>query len=127
MEKTGSRSLVRIGYRCLTHAYAVRRTFAKQLVQLPWQGTPYDGVLKQESKKPVFRRTFFAVQPMFAFQSAAQTDNKTVKIDRLRRTLGGLQRLQQLNSFFYSHKRAIIISHILFAGLLFLLGWSSFY
>ena len=122
MGTTSCRALKRISYRCLTHAYAIHRSFAEQLVQIPWQGVPYDGVLKQENEKAASGACFFAVQPMFAFQNAAESDNKTVQIDRLRRLLGGLQRIQQLNSFFHSHKRTIIISHAVIASLLFWLG-----
>ncbi len=123
IEKSGNRALVLIGYRCLTHAYAVSADFAEQIIRIPWQGIPYDGVLKRESEKAAGRRRFFAVQPMFAFQSDSATDNKTVKIDRLRRILGGLQRLQRLNSWYYLRKREIFISHGIVVLLIFWLVW----
>jgi GR25 family glycosyltransferase involved in LPS biosynthesis len=113
MTRTASPSLVRIRYQCLTHAYAVTRDFAQHLVQIPWQGTPYDGLLKQENNQ------FFALHPMIGFQSNSPTDNHTVKIDAIRRFLGGLQRIQRLNEWFHYHKKIIVVSH---AAALVLLG-----
>ncbi len=114
LRKTKVHSLVQIRYQCLTHGYAVKAEFARHLVTIPWQGIPYDGLLKLEN------RHFFALYPMPAFQSNSPTDNRTVRIDKFRRRLGGLQRLQRFNIFFYRYKTAIITGHIMAAIMLLL-------
>ncbi len=109
LERTESPELVRIRFQCLTHANAVRRRFAESLVRIPWQGIPFDTMLRQQQDT---EGEFFALYPMIAFQSEATTDNHTLKIDRVRRLLGGLQRLQQLNVWFQYHKKAVILGHV---------------
>ncbi len=109
LKRTTSPELVRIRFQCLTHANAVHRCFAESLVRIPWQGIPYDTMLRQQQERD---GGFFALYPMIAFQSEATTDNHTLKIDRARRLLGGLQRLQQLNEWFQYHKKAVIIGHV---------------
>lgn len=106
IEKTSWEPLVKVRYQCLTHAYALSSDFAKHLVTIPWQGIPYDGLLKQENS------SFYALCPMPAFQSNSPTDNHTVKIDKMRRLLGGLQRLQSINEWFHHNKKTIIIIHV---------------
>ena len=118
LRKTPTRSLVRIRYQCLTHGYAVRRAFARRLVNIPWQGIPYDGLLKAENSH------FFGLHPMIAFQSNSATDNQTVQIDRVRRLFGGLQRVQRLNELFHTHKKGIILSHGVVLALAVLALWS---
>ncbi len=115
ISRMGCPALAKIRYQCLTHAYAVTDQFARHLIRIPWQGIPYDGLLKNENSR------FYALHPMVAFQSNSPTDNKTLRIDKVRRLLGGLERLQRLNTFFYAHKRAIIISHVIGLVLLSLL------
>ena len=118
IQKTSCEALVQIRYQCLTHGYGLTSNFARHLVQIPWQGTPYDGLLKNESSH------FFAIHPMPAFQSNSPTDNKTLHLDKMRRVLGGLQRLQRLNEWFHLHKKTIIMAHaagVILAGMAFFL------
>jgi len=61
---------------------------------------------------------------MPAFQSNSPTDNKTLHLDKIRRALGGLQRLQLLNEWFHLHKKTIIMAHaagVILAGMAFFL------
>ena len=121
IDRTDTGSLVRVRYSCLAHGYAVNRCFAEYMVCIPWQGIPYDGLLKQQNNN------FFAVHPMVAFQSDSPTDNHTLQIDRIRRFLGGLQRLQQLNELFHCHKKKIIVSHAVGLVLIVFAGWFCFF
>nr|MBF0221428.1 glycosyltransferase family 25 protein [Desulfobulbaceae bacterium] len=104
--KTTSKSVVKITYQCLSHAYAITRQFAERVVAKPWQGVPYDAFLAQ------LNQNFYAVYPSFSFQSNSPTDNKFF-IDTLRRLLGGLYFIQKANELFQRYKTPIIIGHIL--------------
>ncbi len=99
-------SLATIKYRCLAHAYALKAPFAERLVQQPWQGVPYDGVLRRCATD------FFAIYPMSAFQGGAETDNQTMTIDRIRRFFGGLVLIQQMNEFYQNHKSLVVAMHL---------------
>lgn len=109
---TESKSVVRVKYRCLAHAYAVNRPFAERLGRQSWRGIPFDDLLRQ------YNNDFFALYPMIAFQGRAGTDNRTVAIDRMRRLFGGLPFIQKSNEYFYNHKLFIISTHLLFFMLL---------
>ena len=105
--KTPFKSVVKICYRCTAHAYGVSREFAQKLVELPWQGIPYDDLLRALTPGSVY-----AIFPGFAFQSASPTDNdKLLGIDRARRIFGGLRRLQQWNEFSTRRLIPLIIAH----------------
>ncbi|MBW2611883.1 MAG: glycosyltransferase [Deltaproteobacteria bacterium] len=104
-QKTGNPSVVKIDYRCSAHAYVVNRHFAETLIRIPWQGVAYDDVLK---KWP----DCYAAYPAFAFQSNSPTDNdRNIGLDRIRRLLGGIQRIQKRNEFYHRHKTPIIAVH----------------
>ena len=105
--KTASKNLVKISYRCLSHAYALNRTYAQRIVQEQWRGIPYDMLLRK------YNADFFALYPMCAFQGLAGTDNQTVRIDRLRRFFGGLPFIQKMNELYQNHKALIIAGHLL--------------
>ena len=107
MQKTDTRSVVNIQFRCRAHAYALNQHFAKQLIQQPWNNIPFDDLLKQQCDN------FYALSPMIAFQSAASSDNQTIVLDRLRRFFGGLPFIQKSTEFYQRHKIAIICSHAL--------------
>ena len=104
--KTTCRSVVKIEYQCLAHAYAFNRQFAESIIKKPWEGIPFDDLLRR------INLNFYAVYPSFAFQSNSRTDNQTFFVDKLRRIFGGLFFLQKVNEFFYRHKTLIIISHL---------------
>lgn len=108
MTKTDEPSVVSIQYRCLAHAYALNRSFARRIVQESWDDIPFDNLLGSHCKD------FFAIYPMIAFQSQASTDNQTIAIDKMRRFFGGLPFIQKTNEFFQRHKLLIICIHLLF-------------
>ncbi len=111
--KTKNRSLVRIQYRCLAHAYALNRSFAERIVREKWAGLPFDELLRRCCNK-----NFYALYPMCAFQGRCGTDNQTVAIDRLRRVFGGLPFIQKANEFYQNHKKVLLcINLILLLGL----------
>lgn len=105
--KTGTKSLVRIKYSCLAHAYALNKSFAERIVREKWRSIPYDTLLSQLSAD------FFALYPMCAFQGLAATDNQTVRIDRLRRLCGGLPFIQRMNEWYRNHKVQVVAVHLL--------------
>ena len=106
--KTENRSVLKIKYRCLAHAYAVNRQFAESLIKTQWQETPYDNILKNCSGP------FYAAYPSFAFQSNSRTDNsRNMGLDRFRRLFGGLERIQKWNEFYHRHKIPVITAHII--------------
>jgi len=105
--RTGTRSLARIRYRCLAHAYALNGAFAERIVLEKWNDLPYDVLLRKYSAD------FFAVYPMFAFQGLAGTDNRTVRIDRMRRFFGGLPFIQQMNELYQNHKTPVLAVHLI--------------
>ncbi len=110
--KTRNSSVLEISYRCLTHAYVIPNHFAQILEQIPWQGVPYDGLLAKYGGQ-------YAVYPSFAFQTNSPTDNDCLAhLDRCRRAMGGLKRIQKLNEKFHRHKTVIILANIVAAVLL---------
>lgn len=96
--RTGVKSLVRINYRCLSHAYALNAPFARRIVREQWSGIPYDSLLRMSNGD------LFAPYPMCAFQGLSESDNQTVAIDRMRRILGGLPFIQKMNERYQNHK-----------------------
>jgi GR25 family glycosyltransferase involved in LPS biosynthesis len=107
-QKTENRSVRKIKYRCLAHAYAVNRQFAESLIKTQWQGTPYDKILKN------WPDHFYAAYPSFAFQSNSLTDNsRNMGLDRFRKLFGGLERIQKWNEFYHCHKMPVITAHII--------------
>ena len=97
-KKNKNKSLARITYRCLAHAYALNASFAKVIVGQSWDGTPFDELMRRHSKAS------YALYPMCAFQGLASSDNQTVIIDRMRRMLGGLPFIQKANEFYQNRK-----------------------
>lgn len=104
--KTGVKSLVKIKYRCLSHAYALNASMARRIVQEEWRGIPYDGVLRENNAD------FFALYPMCAFQGLSESDNQTVVIDRMRRFFGGLPFIQKVNELYQNHKALFLVLHL---------------
>jgi GR25 family glycosyltransferase involved in LPS biosynthesis len=109
-QRTENPSVVRIGYRSLTHAYAVPRRFAETLVMLhPWNNVAYDDFLRDLNSP-----WMYAVYPSFAFQSNALSDNDPyLFLDRFRRLCGGLRSIQKRNEIYHHNKWLIIGCHIL--------------
>ena len=109
-KKTEHPSVAQIGYRSLTHAYVVQRSFAENLVRHhPWNHIAYDVFLKNMEGA-----SMYAVYPSFAFQSDAASDNEsTQSLDAFRRMFGGLKRIQKRNEIYHHHKVLIIGCHFL--------------
>jgi hypothetical protein len=105
--KTDVRSLVSIRYRCLSHAYCCNSVFAGRIAKEKWQGIPYDMILKK------YGTDFFALYPMCAFQGLAGTDNRTMRIDRMRRLFGGLPFIQKVNETYQNHKVPLVAAHLI--------------
>jgi glycosyl transferase, family 25 len=107
--KTENRSVLKINFRSLCHAYVINQSFAKRMVNAPWQGMPFDDVLRD-----LRDNHFYAVYPSFAFQGNSSSDNhRYLALDRFRRLCGGLRRLQKMNEYFNLNKRIIIVMHVL--------------
>jgi len=89
------------------------------LAEKPWQGLAYDDVLNASNER------FFAIYPLFAFQSNSPTDNsKYLRLDKFRRLCGGLRCIQKRNEFYHRHKIMVIALHFIltFMGLLWFLN-----
>ena len=107
-EKTDNKSVLKVKYRSLAHAYALNHNFAKSLIKIPWQGKPYDAILQNVMD------TFYLIYPSFAFQGNSRSDNSRYKrLDKFRRLCGGLRRIQKWNEFYHRHKIIIIALHII--------------
>lgn len=112
--KTDNRSVLKIRFRSLAHAYVLNREFAETIVKIPWQKIPFDDMLRD-----IKNNQMYAVYPSFAFQSNSRSDNQRyLPLDRFRRLFGGLRRLQKMNEFYHYNKTLIIGGHILLVLLL---------
>jgi len=101
-------SIRRVRYRSLTHAYVIHRRLAEQILQQTWHKVPFDDFLKY-LKDP----ETYALYPSIAFQSNSRSDNERyLPLDRVRRWLGGLEKIQKRNEFFHRHRNLIIGAHV---------------
>ncbi len=112
--KTGVKSLAKIKYRCLSHAYALNAPMASRIVREEWSGVLYDGLLRK------YNDDVFAIYPMCAFQGLSESDNQAVAIDRVRRLFGGLPFIQKMNERYQNHKASLLALNLI-AVLLFVL------
>ena len=116
-KKTQYRSVRKIKYRCLTHAYVFSRTFSESLVKKSWREIPYDDWLCSLNDE------FYAIFPSFAFQSNSRSDNlRFLSLDKFRRLCGGLRWLQKGNEFFHRRRTLIILLHIIIILLILMLA-----
>ncbi len=107
-EKTDNKSVLKVKYRSLAHAYALNHNFAKSLIKIPWQGKAYDAIFQNVMD------TFYLIYPSFAFQGNSRSDNsRYTRLDKFRRLCGGLRRIQKWNEFYHRHKIIIIALHII--------------
>lgn len=114
---TESAAIRVIDYSCLSHAYAINRPCALQVVEKPWRKRPFDVMLRG------LNVTSYAVCPMFAFQNDAVTDNDRHRaLDRIRRWCGGLRRIQKVNEWYNRHRWWVVALHVAGLGLA-LLAW----
>ncbi len=112
--KTDNRSVLKVRFRSLAHAYVLTREFAETIVKIPWQKVPFDDMLRDIQDNEIY-----AVYPSFAFQSNSRSDNQRyLPLDRFRRLCGGLRGLQKMNEFYHYNKTLIIGGHILLVLLL---------
>lgn len=108
--RTAYPAILRIGYRSLTHAYAIPRRFAQEMVEShPWHDVAFDDFLRDLDSPRMY-----AAYPSFAFQSDAASDNDVyLPLDRFRRLMGGLRSIQKRNELYHHYKQLIIGCHIL--------------
>jgi GR25 family glycosyltransferase involved in LPS biosynthesis len=106
-------ALREVTYGCLAHAYALNRSCAEQLIQRPWNGTPFDNVLAD------FKVGIYTCYPSFAFQSNADSSNLRLRrLDQFRRLCGGLRRIQKLDEWYHCHKILVFAVHLAGLGVL---------
>jgi len=106
-KKTGNKSVLKVKYRSLAHAYVLNHNFAKSLIKIPWQGKAYDAILHNVTD------TFYLIYPSFAFQDNSRSDNSQfAQLDKFRRLCGGLRRIQKWNELYHRHKIIIIALHV---------------
>jgi len=112
--QTDNRSVLKIKFRSLAHAYVLSRELAETIVKIPWQKIAFDDMLRD-----IQDNRMYAVYPSFAFQSNSRSDNQRyLPLDRFRRLCGGLRRLQKMNEFYHYNKTLIIGAQILLILLL---------
>jgi len=108
---TGTPSLRCIQYRCLTHAYLMRSSLARKVIDSPWDHIPYDISLRNHIDNP------FALYPAIAFQSNSPSDNSRHRtLDAIRRLFGGLRFIQTVNEHYHRFRYAVIAVHLLVIG-----------
>ncbi len=105
---TGTPSVRRIQYRALTHAYLIRPSLARMIIDSPWDHIPYDVWLRNRIDNP------FALYPAIAFQSNSPSDNSRHRtLDGIRRLFGGLRFIQMVNERYHRFRYAVIAVHLL--------------
>jgi GR25 family glycosyltransferase involved in LPS biosynthesis len=110
-------SILKIAYRSLAQGYVIHRRLAQAIVTETWHHVPFDDYLKELKDNQ-----FYALYPSIAFQSHSRSDNERyLPLDRFRRILGGLIKLQKRNEFYHRHRGVIIGAHA-FVSLLILLA-----
>jgi len=108
---TGTPGVRRIQYRCLTHAYLIRPSLARKIIDSPWDQIPYDIWLRNHIDNP------FALYPAVAFQSNSPSDNSRHRtLDAIRRLFGGLRFIQTVNERYHRYRYAVIAAHLLAIG-----------
>ena len=118
--KTTNPFIQKVRYQSLAHAYALNRPYAEILAYQPWKGIIIDTLFRPLTDH------VYAVYPMFSFQNDFSSDNdkKYKGLERFRRLLGGLERIQKANEFYQRHKFSVIAIHgvIILSILIFLLA-----
>lgn len=120
-QPTQNPAVLHVRYKCTTHAYAVNDTFARELLAFTWDGQAYDDLIRDLAEKQTY-----AIWPSFAFQSNSITSNdKLIKLDRVRRMLGGMRRLQKFNEWLHRRMGLLIVIHV--ALIVILIAWVCWY
>lgn len=103
VKPTESKAVIKVKHRCLSHAYALNRNFAREFVRIPWPGCAYDCLFSR------YDEGVYAIYPSIAFQSDSPSGNtKYLKLEKSRRFFGGFKRIQKFNEFFYRYRALII-------------------
>jgi hypothetical protein len=107
-KKTTNPCVQKVRYQSLGHAYALNRHYAETLAYQPWCGIINDTLFRPLTDG------VYAVYPMFAFQEDFVSDNdKYPGLERFRRLLGGLKRIQKANEFYLRHKFGIYTAQVI--------------
>ena len=106
LKPTESKAVMKVKYRSLSHAYALNRNFAREIVKIPWPGFAYDCLFCR------YNEGVYAIYPSIAFQSDSPSGNtKYLNLERRRQFFGGLKRIQKFNEFFYRYRSLIIAAN----------------
>jgi len=107
--KTENPNVQKVRYQSLTHAYALNRDYAQTLAYVPWQGIANDTLFRP------LKDGVYAAYPMFAFQKDFSSDNlEYLRLERFRKLLGGLKRIQKGIEFYRRHIVSIYAVQIVF-------------
>jgi len=100
--KTANSCVQKVRYQSLAHAYALNRDYAQTLAYVPWQGIANDTLFRP------LKDDIYAAYPMFAFQKDFTSDNYQYRnLERFRKMLGGLKRIQKGIEFYRRHMFSI--------------------
>jgi hypothetical protein len=114
-KKTTNHCVQKVRYQSLGHAYALNWHYAEALAYQPWCGIINDTLFR-----PLIDDVY-AIYPMFAFQEDFASDNDKYRgLERFRRLLGGLKRIQKANEFYLRHKFGIYAAQVVVILLLLL-------
>ena len=106
LKPTESKSVMKVKHRSLSHAYALNRKFAREIVRIPWPGCAYDCLFCP------YDEGVYAIYPSIAFQSDSPSGNtKYLNLERRRQFFGGFKRIQKFNEFFYRYRALIIAAN----------------
>lgn len=106
--KTANPDVQKVCYQSLTHAYVLNRHYAETLAYQPWRGIVNDTLFQPLTDD------VYAIYPMCAFQKYFTSDNyKYPQLVLIRRSLGGLNRIQKAFEFYHRHKFSIYTAHFL--------------
>ena len=100
--KTENPHVQKVRYQSLSHAYALNRDYARTLAYVPWQGIANDTLFCS------LKGGVYAACPMIAFQKDFSSDNYRYRLlERFRKMLGGLKRIQKGQEFYRRHMFSI--------------------
>lgn len=119
-QATRWRGIRKIRYQCTAHAYVMSPAFAQRIASEPWSGKAYDDMLRD-----LHDCRYFSLYPAIGYQSDSPSDNKqTPVIDRVRRLLGGMAKLQRMNELVHRHMTLLMVGHVVvLAALMVLAIW----
>ncbi|PID73907.1 MAG: glycosyltransferase [Desulfobacterales bacterium] len=105
---TAAPAVRKIRYQGITHALALNRDCAEIVAAHNWHGVPMDDFYRDRPELRVY-----ALYPFIAFQSPSPSDNDPwLGLDRFRRLLGGLTRIQIFNEWICRYRLILLIAHI---------------